>query len=69
MIPDLPQAVADNIQQFTGRTWLLPRLLGWLEHPDGHLFFVTGRPGTGKSAFIAPGSLGHQVGKGEDVSK
>jgi hypothetical protein len=39
--------------QFTGRAWLLPRLLDWWDHGDARLFLLTGDPGTGKSAVMA----------------
>jgi hypothetical protein len=53
MIPELPKPIAANIEHFTGRTWLLPTLLKWLEQPDGRMFILTGGPGTGKSMIMA----------------
>ncbi|MGH8069037.1 MAG: hypothetical protein ACRERE_28140, partial [Candidatus Entotheonellia bacterium] len=49
----LPRLVAESIDQFTGRTWLLQPLLDWFERSSERLFILTGKPGTGKSALIA----------------
>jgi hypothetical protein len=51
--PHLPNTIADQIGHFTGRTWLLPELLGWLENDNQRLFLLTGGPGTGKSMIMA----------------
>jgi pimeloyl-ACP methyl ester carboxylesterase len=50
---NLPQQVAQNIDRFTGRIWLLPSVLGWWEQNNERLFLLTGGPGTGKSMIIA----------------
>jgi len=50
---DLPKHVAENIDRFTGRTWLLPRILEWLNHSNERFFLLTGAPGTGKSMILA----------------
>ena len=47
MIPELPKAIAANIEHFTGRTWLLPTLLEWFERPEERMFILTGGPGGG----------------------
>ena len=47
----LHSAVEKNIQHFTGRDWLLPRLLKWLEKTDERMFILTGKPGTGKAVW------------------
>ena len=49
----LPSTIAANIDRFTGRTWLLPPLLDWLEQRDQRIFLLTGGPGTGKSMIMA----------------
>ena len=49
----LPSTIATNIRHFTGRTWLLPPLLDWLEQSDQRIFLLTGGPGTGKSMIMA----------------
>src|SRR5262245_31705043 len=41
MIIELPKTVAANIQNFTGRTWLLPTVLKWLEQTEDRLFILT----------------------------
>jgi hypothetical protein len=50
---ELPRRVAESIDQFTGRTWLLPKLLEWWDQSDERLFLLTGSPGTGKSMILA----------------
>jgi WD40 repeat protein len=49
----LPNTIEQNIQHFTGRTWLLPQLLRWLEETEDRMFMLTGEPGTGKSMIVA----------------
>lgn len=53
MLPELPERVRDNLHHFTGRAWLLPRVLDWLENTDDRLFLLAGGPGTGKSMIAA----------------
>lgn len=53
MIPKLPIEVEQNIHHFTGRTWLLPRLVNWLKQTDERMLILTGEPGTGKSMTTA----------------
>ncbi|MGW8178214.1 MAG: nSTAND1 domain-containing NTPase, partial [bacterium] len=50
---NLPSTIEENIQHFTGRTWLLPHLIEWFEESDERLFILTGDPGTGKSMIMA----------------
>ncbi|MHC2842898.1 WD40 repeat domain-containing protein [Bradyrhizobium diazoefficiens] len=50
---DLPKRVAEGIGRFTGRAWLLPKLLKWWEDGAERLFLLTGGPGTGKSTIAA----------------
>jgi tetratricopeptide (TPR) repeat protein len=51
---ELPKRIAENIDQFIGRTWLLSQLLEWIEdHTDERVFLITGEPGTGKSMLLA----------------
>jgi WD40 repeat protein len=50
---DFGSEVARLIQDFTGREWLDAELERWLERDDSRVFFITGDPGTGKSAFMA----------------
>lgn len=49
---DLPKKVAENIEHFTGRAWLLPKILEWWDG-DEQLFLLSGGPGTGKSMILA----------------
>jgi|GEM_PF-1730201 len=40
--------------RFVGRTWLLDRIGAWLQDPgQGRVFWLTGRPGSGKTAVAA----------------
>ena len=50
---NLPPTIARNIDQFTGRAWLLPRVLEWYERNDERILLITGGPGTGKSMIMA----------------
>ncbi|RPI25801.1 MAG: hypothetical protein EHM61_13425 [Acidobacteria bacterium] len=53
MIPQVPEKVAQNIHEFTGRRWILPRILDWLENTDERLLLIVGKPGSGKSMVSA----------------
>lgn len=49
----IPANVSDRMEQFTGRAWLLPPILDWLEQGKERIFLLTGEPGSGKSMFVA----------------
>ncbi len=53
MTIQLPEKIAANIDKFTGRKWLLPRILDWYENTSERLLLITGDPGTGKSMLSA----------------
>src|SRR5215475_10175839 len=54
MTIELPRRVAENMDRFTGRAWLLPKLLEWWDRrKDERIFVLTGGPGTGKSMILA----------------
>lgn len=54
MAIDLPKRIAEHIDHFTGRTWLLREILDWWENrKDERFFLLTGDPGTGKSMILA----------------
>ncbi len=53
MILNLPKRIADNIQNFTGRTWLLDLVIDWLEKTEERFFVLTGDMGAGKSMVAA----------------
>jgi hypothetical protein len=53
MPPQFPSHIEQNIGRFTGRTWLLPHLLAWLNRPGERTFMLTGGPGSGKSMIMA----------------
>lgn len=49
----LPARVEQNIEQFVGRTWLLPVVDKWFKKPEERLLILVGDPGTGKSMIAA----------------
>lgn len=49
----LPEQISKYIDQFTGRAWLLPRILNCYENSIERMFLITGDPGTGKSMVAA----------------
>src|SRR5262245_45668072 len=50
---EIPKRIAENIDRFTGRTWLLPKLLDWWDNSEERIFLLSGGPGTGKSMILA----------------
>jgi len=50
---DLPKNVAANMKHFTGRAWVLPLVLEWLEKTTPRTLIITGNLGTGKSMLMA----------------
>jgi hypothetical protein len=50
---DLPDVIAAGVNQFTGRSWVLPLLLRWLDKSTDRFFVLTAAPGTGKSTLMA----------------
>ena len=53
MLPELPKQIVANISNFTGRTWLLPKILKWFEQSNDRMFVLKGKPGSGKSSLMA----------------
>lgn len=53
MFYTLPAKISQYIDQFTGRAWLLPKILDWYENSYDRLLLITGDPGTGKSMMAA----------------
>jgi hypothetical protein len=49
----LAPRIQENIDQFIGRTWLLPKVLDWYGGNQGRILLLTGGPGTGKSMIMA----------------
>ena len=49
----MPPFIAESIDQFVGRTWILPRIIDWLEQTEERVLLITGQPGAGKSMLIA----------------
>ena len=50
----LPERVAKNIDQFSGREWLISEVYAWwVGRPETRYFLLTGGPGTGKSMITA----------------
>src|SRR5262245_7130197 len=50
---DLPQRISEHIASFTGRSWVLPKVLAWLNESNERVFLITGLPGAGKSMLTA----------------
>ena len=50
---NVPAALAEKAREFTGREWLLDRIIAWADHSSARFLMVTGNPGTGKSALAA----------------
>jgi hypothetical protein len=48
-----PKRIRDSIAQFTGRAWLLLKLLEWWDRNDQRIFLLTAGPSTGKSMILA----------------
>lgn len=49
----LPSRIQENIEQFTGRIWLLPEVLDWVAAKQQRIFLLADGPGTGKSMIMA----------------
>ena len=50
---NIPASLQKNIDSFTGRSWLLPPLIHWLDQTLEQHFIIQGAPGTGKSMIMA----------------
>jgi hypothetical protein len=46
----IPKTVSANIDQFSGRAWLLQIIQEWFEHSSEQIFLLTSGPGTAYSA-------------------
>lgn len=53
VLAELPTLVTKNIPHFTGRDWLLPVLLDWLDKSSERVFLLIGQPGSGKTSLTA----------------
>ena len=53
MFAELPRKIETYINDFTGRAWILPRIVDWLDKTDERLFLLLGKPGSGKSMAAA----------------
>ena len=49
MAGDVRETSPEAVSGFSGRGWLFPRLVEWLEESDKRTLLLTGDPGTGKS--------------------
>src|SRR5215470_2495659 len=51
---DYTELILDRTQDFTGRDWVFAKIDAWLGNPAGsRVFFLSGGPGSGKSAIAA----------------
>jgi hypothetical protein len=50
---EIPLKLADRVDQFTGREWLLVPILECAEHRAERFLIIAGEPGAGESAFAA----------------
>src|SRR5437762_6881136 len=50
---ELPRVIANNIDQFSGRVWLLPKVLEWFDDNKERVLVLSGEPGSGKSMIAA----------------
>ena len=47
------ELIADRTRDFTGRTWVLDEVAEWLDKGQERFLFITGEPGSGKTALAA----------------
>ena len=52
-ILDFSQYIADRTRDFTGREWVFEKLNGWLEKKEKRFYWLSGGPGSGKTALAA----------------
>ena len=53
MVLQLPETIAETARDFTGRTWILPRIVDWLDQTQNRILLIVGAPGSGKSMVAA----------------
>jgi hypothetical protein len=49
----LPTHISETIKRFSGRAWLLPKILNWFDRQPDPLLLLVGKPGAGKSMVAA----------------
>jgi hypothetical protein len=49
----LPKHILETIDHFSGRTWLVSKVLKWFDEQSDPLLILVGKPGTGKSMIAA----------------
>jgi hypothetical protein len=50
---DFSEYIADRTRDFTGREWVFEKLNGWLENKEKRFCWLSGGPGSGKTALAA----------------
>ncbi len=50
---DFKLDIYKHVKDFIGRTWLIKDIEHWLKEKSSRLMFITGNPGTGKTALMA----------------
>jgi WD40 repeat protein len=50
---DFGAEIDKHVRKFMGREWLFERITKWIEDPNSKIFFLTGKPGVGKSAIAS----------------
>ena len=50
---DFTKIITEKTKNFVGRKWLFDKVENWVNNGPGNVFLITGKPGSGKTAFAA----------------